>query len=66
VKLAAVGLPWRLNLSGHDRRSRVARGTISHLRLSFTGPACTAQVNGASGTAANAYAISPPQFITSP
>jgi len=53
VKLTALGLPWRLNLSSYGRQSGVARGTISHLRLSFSGPACTAQVNGTSGTAAN-------------
>jgi hypothetical protein len=53
VKLTALGLPWRLNLSTYDLRSGVARGTISHLRLSFVGPACTAQVNGTSSTASN-------------
>jgi len=53
VKLTALGLPWRLNLSSYDRRSGVARGTVSHLRLSFVGPACTVQVNGTSGTSAN-------------
>jgi hypothetical protein len=53
VKLAALGLPWRLSLSTYNSRTGVARGTISHLRLSFTGPACTAQVNGTSGTTAN-------------
>lgn len=53
VQLTALGLPWRLNLSTYDRRTGVARGTISHLRLSFAGPACNAQVNGTGGTAAN-------------
>jgi hypothetical protein len=53
VHLTALGLPWRLNLSSYGGRSGVARGTISHLRLSFTGPACTAQVNGTGGPAAN-------------
>lgn len=53
IRLTALGLPWRLNLGSYDRRTGVARGTIGHLRLSFTGPACTAQVNGASATVAN-------------
>lgn len=53
VHLTALGLPWRLNLSTYDRRSGAARGTISHLRLSFAGPACTAQVNGTSSTTSN-------------
>ena len=111
VHLTALGLPWRLNFSSYNRSTGVARGTISHLRLSFTGPACTAQVNGTGGIIANgvvavsyanntskltihpaggnlhwvhvkgcgglfgdgdpaalaaAYAISPPQVITSP
>lgn len=53
MHLTALGLPWRLNLSSYDRRTGVARGTISHLRLSFTAPACTAQVNGTSSTTSN-------------
>jgi hypothetical protein len=53
VKLTALGLPWRLNLGGYNGRTEVATGTISHLRLSFEGPACSAQVNGTSGRAAN-------------
>jgi hypothetical protein len=53
IRLTALGLPWRLNLSAYNGRTGVARGTIGHLRLSFTGPACTAQVNGTGGTAAD-------------
>ncbi len=53
VQLTAAGLPWRLDLSGYDRRTGVARGTISHVRLAFSGPACRAVVNGTSGTAAD-------------
>ncbi len=109
--LTAHGLPWHLNLTGYDRRTGVARGTISHARLMLSGPACTAVVNGTGGSTADgtvavsyanktgkltvltaggnlhwyhvhgcaglvrdgdpaalsaAYAISPPQSITSP
>ena len=51
--VTAHGLPWRLNLTSYDRRTGVARGTISHLQIS-TAPSfiqCTAVVKGTSGTA---------------
>ena len=47
------GLPWRLNLTSYDRRTGVARGTISHLQISVA-PSfipCTAVIKGTSGTA---------------
>jgi hypothetical protein len=51
--VTARGLPWRLNLTSYDRRTGVARGTISHLQIaattSFT--PCTAVIKGTSGTA---------------
>ena len=52
-KLAARGLPWRLSLSGYDRRTGVARGTISHLELAFSGPGCSAVINGTGGATAD-------------
>ena len=53
VKLTARGLPWRLNLSGYDRRTGVARGTVSHLELGFSGPGCSAVINGTGGAASD-------------
>ena len=109
--LTSRGLPWHLNLVSYNARTGVSRGTISHLMLALTGPACSALVNGTSGTTSDgvvavkyskatgklkvlpaggnlhwyhvsgcahlvgnddpatlsaAYAISPPQTITSP
>ena len=46
----AAGLPWHLNLVSDDRG--VVRGTISHIeiKVSFL-PACSAVIDGTSGTA---------------
>ena len=50
--LTARGLPWELNLSSYDRRTGVARGTISHLQIGVVAVGmCTAVINGTSGTA---------------
>lgn len=51
-KVTAHGLPWRLNLTSYDRRTGVARGTISHLQINFA-PSdiqCTAAVKATSST----------------
>jgi hypothetical protein len=53
VKLAARGLPWHLNMVSYNTSTSVGRGTISHLELMFTGPDCSAVVNGTSGTTAD-------------
>ncbi len=110
-RLSPRGLPWHLNLVSYDAGTGVSQGTISHLQLFLTGPACAAAVNGTSGTTSDgvvrisyanqtgrltirpgggnlhwyhirncgglfadgdpatlsaAYAVSPPQIITSP
>ncbi len=52
-KLAARGLPWRLSLSGYDRRTGVARGTAGHLELALSGPGCSAVINGTGSAAAD-------------
>ncbi len=51
--LTARGLPWRLNLTSYDRRTGVAMGTISHLKIGVAAilHQCTAVINGTSGTA---------------
>ena len=51
--LTPRGLPWHLNLTSYDASTNVSRGTISHLQLVLSGPACTAAVNGTSSTASN-------------
>lgn len=52
-KVAARGLPWRLNLTSYDRSTGVARGTISHLQINFASSfiPCTAAVKATSSTA---------------
>jgi hypothetical protein len=49
--VTARGLPWRLNFTSYNRRTGVARGTISHLQIAFrlSPPACTAVIKGTSG-----------------
>ena len=51
--VTARGLPWPLNLTSYNRRTGVARGTISHLQINVA-PSfaqCTAVVKGTGGTA---------------
>ena len=48
----ARDLPWRLNLSSYDSATGVTRGTISHVQVALYG-ACTAVVNGTSGTSSD-------------
>lgn len=56
--LTARGLPWRLNLTSYDRRTGVARGTISHLQIGVAAilHQCNAVINGTSGTAPDGVA----------
>jgi hypothetical protein len=51
-RLTTRGLPWHLTLVSYDAGTGVSRGTLGHLKFVLTGPACTAVVNGTSGTAA--------------
>ena len=53
IHLTSRGLPWHLNLTSYDSRTGVSHGTISHLQLALSGPACTAAINGTSSTASN-------------
>jgi hypothetical protein len=50
-RLAADGLPWHLSLTSYDAHTGVSGGTLSNLKLTMTGPGCTAVVNGTSGAA---------------
>jgi hypothetical protein len=47
----ATGLPWHVNFSSYDRGA--VRGTISHMRIQVATNACTAVIDGTSGTAAD-------------
>lgn len=53
LKLTPRGLPWHLNLVSYNAGTGVSRGTISHVELVFTGPSCSAVINGTSGTTAD-------------
>ena len=57
IRITPHGLPWQLNLSSFDIGTGVSRGTVSHVRLTFSlsgvSPACSAVINGTSGTAAD-------------
>jgi hypothetical protein len=50
-RLQAGGLPWHVNLSSYNAATDVARGTLSHLRLTMSGSGCTATLDGTSATA---------------
>lgn len=56
--VTAGGLPWRLNLTSYNRRTGVARGTISHLQIAAatSDTPCTAVIKGTSGTAPDGVA----------
>lgn len=56
-KVTARGLPWHLNLTSYNPGTGVARGTISHLRLTFMAPSCSAVINGTSGAAADGFVV---------
>jgi hypothetical protein len=51
--LTPRGLPWHLRLVSYDAATGVSRGTISHLRLAFSAPRCSAVINGTSGPTAD-------------
>ena len=46
----AVHLPWQLSMSSYDARTGVATGTISPVRITWAGPACTAVIDGTGGS----------------
>jgi hypothetical protein len=51
--LRALDLPWRLNMLSYNATTGVATGSLSHLRIDFSGTACTAVIGGASGAASD-------------
>jgi hypothetical protein len=51
--LTATGLPWHLNLASYG--NGVATGTISHMRITLTGPGCKAVIDGTGGTARDGH-----------
>ena len=51
IKLTPRGLPWHLNVVSYDAATGVSQGTITHLELALSAPACSAMVNGTSGPA---------------
>jgi hypothetical protein len=51
--LTATGLPWHLNLASY--RNGVAAGTISHMRITLTGPGCKAVIDGTGATARDGH-----------
>jgi hypothetical protein len=53
IHLTSRGLPWHLNLTSYDAGTGVSHGTISHLQLALSGPACSAAINGTSSSASN-------------
>jgi hypothetical protein len=48
-----MGRPWHLNVSAYNSAAGVVAGSISHLRLGLNGTACTAVIDGTSGTASD-------------
>jgi hypothetical protein len=51
--LTSRGLPWHLNFTSYNARTGVTHGTISHVQLALSGPACSAAINGTSSAASN-------------
>ena len=49
--LTARGLPWRLNVLSYNATTGVARGSLSHIQIAFSGTGCTAVIDGTSSTA---------------
>ena len=46
----ATDLPWHLNLSSYNATTGAAAGTISGVRITWSGPSCTAVIDGAGGS----------------
>jgi hypothetical protein len=51
--LTARDLPWPLNVSFYNATTGVVAGRLSHLQIGFSGTACTAVIDGTSGTASD-------------
>jgi len=46
----ATDLPWHLSLSSYNAKTGAAAGTISGIKITWAGPACTAVIDGAGGS----------------
>ena len=51
--LMARDLPWHLNAWSYTAMTGVVTGSLSHLQIAFSGPSCTAVIDGTSGTASD-------------
>lgn len=51
--LTAGALPWHLKVSSYNATTGVVTGSLSHLQIALSGTACTAVIDGTSGTASN-------------
>jgi len=51
--LRARDLPWHLNVSSYNATTGVVTGSLSHLQVGVSGTACTAVIDGMSGTASD-------------
>ena len=51
--LTARDLPWHLNVSSYNATTDVVTGSLGHLQIAFSGPSCTAVIDGTSGTASD-------------
>ena len=51
--LQARDLPWHLNVSSYNATTGVVTGSLSRLQIKFLFPACTAVIDGTSGTASD-------------
>jgi hypothetical protein len=52
-ELKPTDLPWRLNFSSSS--GGAVTGSISHMRIQFSGPSCTAVIDGSSATASDGH-----------
>ena len=51
--LRARDLPWHLNVLAYNATTGVVTGSLSRLQIGLTGTACTAVIDGTSGTASD-------------
>jgi len=51
--LTARDLPWHLNVWSYNATTGVVTGRLSHLQIALSGTACTAVIDGTSGTASD-------------
>jgi len=56
----AADLPWHLSLTSYNAETGVATGTISGIKITWAGPACTAVINGTGGVHSGVVKVSYP------